>query len=127
MQVHNERKFSCPECESKFLRKNDLTRHMRTHTKEKPFKCTECDKSFAVQYTLDEHMAWIHQNGGKMLKCEHCDATFPALSGLFSHRIVHSDSKLYPCQICNKSFKRSYDWTKHNTTKQHLRKIMPNA
>ena len=36
----------CDVCEKVFDRPSGLTRHMRTHTKEKPYECVVCEKCF---------------------------------------------------------------------------------
>ncbi|XP_049961675.1 Krueppel-like factor 6 [Schistocerca serialis cubense] len=53
-----EKPYRCqwPECEWRFARSDELTRHYRKHTGAKPFKCAVCDRSFARSDHLALHM-----------------------------------------------------------------------
>lgn len=44
--------FRCDYCGSSFGRQEHLTRHKRSHTREKPFNCTKCGKSFSRLFVL---------------------------------------------------------------------------
>jgi krueppel-like factor 5 len=53
-----EKPYKChwPECEWRFARSDELTRHYRKHTGAKPFKCAVCERSFARSDHLALHM-----------------------------------------------------------------------
>lgn len=53
-----EKPYTCqwPECEWRFARSDELTRHYRKHTGAKPFKCIVCERSFARSDHLALHM-----------------------------------------------------------------------
>ncbi|EAT39420.1 AAEL008774-PA [Aedes aegypti] len=57
-QVVGEKPYTCqwPECEWRFARSDELTRHYRKHTGAKPFKCIVCERSFARSDHLALHM-----------------------------------------------------------------------
>jgi len=56
--VSGEKPYRChwPECEWRFARSDELTRHYRKHTGAKPFKCVVCERSFARSDHLALHM-----------------------------------------------------------------------
>ncbi|KAI8827094.1 uncharacterized protein EV422DRAFT_491265 [Fimicolochytrium jonesii] len=61
-QPDRERRFECPECAKRFLRRQDLSRHSATHLNGfKPFHCDHCGTGFTRQDALHRH--------GKAKKC----------------------------------------------------------
>ncbi|KAA0188280.1 hypothetical protein HAZT_HAZT009990 [Hyalella azteca] len=53
-----EKPYRChwPECQWRFARSDELTRHYRKHTGAKPFKCRVCERAFARSDHLALHM-----------------------------------------------------------------------
>ncbi|XP_050522427.1 zinc finger protein 90-like [Daktulosphaira vitifoliae] len=61
MQTHSGLKpHQCSYCNLSFLRLSHLQRHHRTHTGERPFMCTECPKSFSRSDKLRYHIMQQH-------------------------------------------------------------------
>lgn len=54
------KKFICPHCGRRCLKKSDLTRHIRVHTGEKPYACELCLKRFGEKHNFYNHMRRAH-------------------------------------------------------------------
>ena len=55
----SKKSFECPEegCNKTFNRKDNLSRHARTHNGKQPFSCNlVCKKKFSTQRSRDRHM-----------------------------------------------------------------------
>ena len=61
--VHEGKKpFKCNICDSSFIHKGDLNRHMNSvHEGKKPFKCGTWDASFTAKQNLERHIESIHR------------------------------------------------------------------
>ncbi|OJJ66007.1 hypothetical protein ASPBRDRAFT_139036 [Aspergillus brasiliensis CBS 101740] len=49
-RASSRKERSCPWCSQTFTKEDHLSRHIRTHTKERPFACSVCSKPFSRQY-----------------------------------------------------------------------------
>ena len=127
--------FRCEECEKMFSTKQNLERHIKIiHQGLKNYKCDICDKVFGRSDRLKEHektqehqnmelklknntkcsnlkvpIKRVYEEIEKVLKCKHCDETFPSNKLRFIHmKSVHEDIKRHMCNFCEKSFCSSY-------------------
>lgn len=59
--VHSGKTLRCPvqDCTFQTIKKQNLSGHMKTHSKEKPYICDSCGQSFSLQKNLKRHM-YVH-------------------------------------------------------------------
>ena len=57
LKILGERPYSCPmeNCEKRFARSDELSRHRRMHTGEKKFACSICARRFVRSDHLVKH------------------------------------------------------------------------
>ncbi|XP_019755152.2 zinc finger protein 569 [Dendroctonus ponderosae] len=82
----------CPEpgCGKTFFRKEDIHRHLITHSGERPYECEVCKKRFAVKSSLRVHRN-IHRKEAPV-SCEVCNRAFIRKDCLMRHmRARHRD------------------------------------
>ena len=65
--------YLCTLCESGFLRKSDLKKHIEAvHAGIKPHQCPSCESSFSQKCNMKRHIASTHE-GIRPYKCSFCD------------------------------------------------------
>ena len=94
----------CEHCGKSFSRKQDLRRHLHTHTGYKPYKCEHCGKCFSQSCSLKRHL-WTH-SVDKPYKCEHCGKCFVQSCTLQTHLQTHSKDKPFKCEFCGNCFRQ---------------------
>ncbi|MBN3300564.1 early growth response protein 3 [Amia ocellicauda] len=90
--VH-ERPHACPaeNCDRRFSRSDELTRHLRIHTGHKPFQCRICMRSFSRSDHLTTHIRT--HTGEKPFACEFCGRKFARSDERKRHAKVHLKQK----------------------------------
>ncbi|CAL9704186.1 unnamed protein product [Knipowitschia caucasica] len=105
------RKHQCDICQKRFVRKDCLRMHIRTHSKEKPHRCPICSKAFTLRSTLTVHLK-THM-GSKPFSCPTCRRCFAQANYLKLHIRTHTGERPYSCTLCDQRFAQSFTLTKH--------------
>ncbi|CAM5121253.1 unnamed protein product, partial [Natator depressus] len=114
-RVHTrDRFYSCLDCRRSFSQMAGLTRHQKTHSGDRPFPCMDCGKSFCLRQELTSHQRT--HTGEQPFLCSQCEKRFSQLAHLTTHQRTHAAERPYPCGTCEKCFKQSQDLRKHQRT-----------
>lgn len=77
-------------CRKKFMRREDLNRHVETHIGERAHPCSQCDKKFVTKAAVRIHMR-VHQVE-EPARCSYCNKNFLRMDCLVRHmRAKHRD------------------------------------
>lgn len=107
--------FECTFCSERFNNKSNVRRHIkRYHTQpgRTKYVCAICNEEFCRQRVLNEHMRVKH-NGVKHIFCDICKKTFTRSYDLKVHMTLHTGEKPFICEICDKSFRQKTIYNRH--------------
>lgn len=90
----HERPYACPaeNCDRRFSRSDELTRHIRIHTGQKPFQCRICMRNFSRSDHLTTHIRT--HTGEKPFACETCGRKFARSDERKRHSKIHLRQKV---------------------------------
>ena len=108
--LSDETKHECSICGKHIVHKENMKRHMQTHSTDRPHKCMVCSKSFKLKETLKQHMV---THAEKSESCFICQKRFHRKSDLTTHMTVHTGEKNHVCTVCNKAFSQKAHLTVH--------------
>ena len=109
-----EKRHRCETCNKGFASRNDLTKHVRTHTGERPYKCADCGAAFNQAGGLRTHIISRHSTDPPSFQCYHCNKIFPVKERLRLHLRTHTGERPYSCKLCNKTFARVGQLAQHS-------------
>ena len=106
-EVHQPKRFTCPNCSAAFTRQESLTKHVGTvHEKTAEQVCSMCDAKFVNKDSLTRHVHDIHE-AKRDFKCSDCPLTFSRKDTRDKHevRATVDSSKHGVAKDCNRCFK----------------------
>ncbi|XP_015375388.1 PREDICTED: transcriptional repressor CTCF-like isoform X2 [Diuraphis noxia] len=113
MKSHSkERPHKCDVCERGFKTLTSLTNHVNTHTGTKPHNCRSCSSSFTTSGELVRHVRYKHTHE-KPHKCSVCDYASVEMSKLRNHMRCHTGERPYQCPHCTYASPDTFKLKRH--------------
>lgn len=106
-------KCSMPLCKVKLQNMEKLNYHIKCHV-DTSFKCPECNETFSFWKPLTGHLWRLHKIDMELYSCDKCEYKTFSLGHLNNvHKLIHSDTKPFVCNICLRGFKNSKQLRNH--------------
>lgn len=87
---------------------------METGEPDKTNSCTSCDETFEYPQELTDHVK--SQHPATLLNpytCDLCNKSFKGSWNLKAHKVTHSSDRPFSCEICGKGFKTIENYKMH--------------
>uniref|UniRef100_A0A6P4FJK6 Zinc finger protein 432 isoform X2 n=1 Tax=Drosophila rhopaloa TaxID=1041015 RepID=A0A6P4FJK6_DRORH len=118
--------YVCEHCGKAFRLRSQMKLHVTAiHTKIRAFKCSMCPKDFVKKVDLSDHIKG-HLNIRDKI-CTVCGKGFTSCHALIRHRQIHAEVKKFVCKLCDSRFsqfvglnthmKRTHNIVRHNLQK----------
>ncbi|XP_078516754.1 uncharacterized protein LOC144781660 [Lissotriton helveticus] len=107
----NQTTYSCTECNKSFSIKDELVRHIESHSRTRPYSCIDCGKSFLQKGNLIKH--YRTHTGEKPYQCIFCHKSFSRKDYLNGHMRIHTGERPYKCPECEKCFTQKGEFNQH--------------
>ncbi len=124
--------WTCALCGKHFACDRNMSRHMRSHTKEKPWRCTvsQCEKHFFTKDSMEKHVNSVHKKlrdqaceiceklfSDNYKRKRHMDVVHKGLGHLYNYN--HTVNNPTPCSFCDKLFLNSHLLKRHVDAVHH--------
>ncbi|XP_069063113.1 zinc finger protein 551-like isoform X2 [Pleurodeles waltl] len=111
VQNKQQNTYACTKCDKSFSIKEDLVRHVESHSRTRPFTCRDCGKSFLQKGNLIKH--YRTHTGEKPYQCIFCHKSFSRKDYLNGHMRIHTGERPYKCPECEKCFTQKGEFNQH--------------
>lgn len=95
--------FHCYVCDKKFIFREYLSKHVKSHFEASDHLCSTCGALFKTKSRLTQHMQ-IHEQD-RRFECDKCGKRFNRFIGLRGHLWCHNTNLSFVCKVCSKAFK----------------------
>lgn len=112
----SEPSYMCPQCPLIFSKATSLRTHQRRKHQDSLQACPQCNKLYPAHYLWTRHML-VHTNS-RPFSCDECDKKFKSKAEMFNHKRIHRPSEERYTHCCEVCGKR---FTQKANLDSHLR------
>ncbi len=118
--IHTVKWYECATCKAVFKHKSVRDRHLVQHGSDTSFKCEQCDHSYVRKADLTQHMKQKHFVVKKkdMFQCDKCDFATKTYRQLGYHKKTHAAVQI-KCPVCPEKF-HHYEARRRHMAKAHV-------